>query len=202
MSNKRLIDGTTLMKRLSITANRHRNDGAQLSASILMLVHDEIRSGVYDIPNQGEAARLREALKKLDTYIDFSEPLENGDWGIEDVSGINAVFAEVKELLDSQALSPHTEDTGIQKVRDALQRITDLERLTYRAANGKNRVFFKEGDRLIIGTRGRMMQKKELTTQIIHDKFVALDKVIERLAMYEDIAYGIPGITDGGESDA
>lgn len=42
-----------------------------------------------------EIAKLNGLLNKLDSYIDFSEHLDNGDWGIENVSGINDVFDEI-----------------------------------------------------------------------------------------------------------
>lgn len=46
-----------------------------------------------------EVERLREALEKLDAHLDFAEPFESGDLGIEDVTGINAALTEACAAL-------------------------------------------------------------------------------------------------------
>lgn len=59
-----------------------------------------------------------------------------------------------------------------------------MERLTER--NKKGCAYFNNDGILIRGANGTFHQKKDITAQYIHDRFVALDKVIDRLAAYED----------------
>lgn len=59
-----------------------------------------------------------------------------------------------------------------------------MERLTKR--DGKGHAYFDDDGALIRGTNGTFHQKKDMTNQFIHQRFVALDKVIDRLAAYED----------------
>lgn len=59
-----------------------------------------------------------------------------------------------------------------------------VERLTKR--DGKGRACFDDGS-IIRGANGTFHQKKDMTGQFIHQRFVALDKSIDRLAAYEDI---------------
>lgn len=59
-----------------------------------------------------------------------------------------------------------------------------MERLTTRDRHG--RACFEDDGILIRGTNGTFHQKKGMTAHYIHDRFVALDKVIDRLAAYED----------------
>ena len=58
-----------------------------------------VQSSAFDA-DDSEVQRLRSLLERLDSYIDFSEHLSPGDWGIEDVTGINSLFDEVREALD------------------------------------------------------------------------------------------------------
>lgn len=60
-----------------------------------------------------------------------------------------------------------------------------MERLTTRDSQG--RAYFDNDGTLIRGANGAFHQKKDMTAHYIHDRFVALDKVIDRLAAYEDI---------------
>lgn len=59
-----------------------------------------------------------------------------------------------------------------------------MERLTYR--DGKGRAYFDDDGSLIRGANGTFHQKKDMTGKFIHQRFVALDKAIDRLAAYED----------------
>ena len=59
-----------------------------------------------------------------------------------------------------------------------------MERLTER--NKKGCAYFNNDGILIRGANGTFHQKKDITAHYIHDRFVALDKVIDRLAAYED----------------
>ncbi len=59
-----------------------------------------------------------------------------------------------------------------------------MERLTSR--DGKGRAYFDDDGSLIRGANGTFYQKKDMTAQFIHQRFVALDKAIDRLAAYED----------------
>lgn len=59
-----------------------------------------------------------------------------------------------------------------------------VNRLTKRDGNG--RAHFDDDGVLIRGANGTFHQKKDMTGQFIHQRFVALDKTIDRLAAYED----------------
>ena len=59
-----------------------------------------------------------------------------------------------------------------------------MERLTSRDKKGI--AYFDDDGTLIRGANGTFHQKKDMTAQYIHDRFVALDKVIDHLASYED----------------
>jgi len=50
----------------------------------------------------------------------------------------------------------------------------------------KGRAYFDDDGSLIQGANGTFHQKKDMTAQFIHQRFVALDKAIDRLAAYED----------------
>lgn len=60
-----------------------------------------------------------------------------------------------------------------------------MERLTVR--DKKGRAYFDDDGVLIRGANGSFHQKKDMTNQFIHQRFVALDKAIDCLATYEDI---------------
>ena len=60
-----------------------------------------------------------------------------------------------------------------------------MERLTKRDRKGC--AYFDDDGALIRGASGTFRQKKDMTARYIHDRFVALDKTIDRLAAYEDI---------------
>ncbi len=62
--------------------------------------------------------------------------------------------------------------------------MSDVERLTKR--DGKGHAYFDDDGSLIRGANGTFRQKKDMTAQFIHQRFVALDKTIDRLAAYED----------------
>lgn len=55
---------------------------------------------------KGEVERYRTMIEHLDSYIDFSQPLDNGDWGFGDVSGINEVFTEIHKALEGSHETP------------------------------------------------------------------------------------------------
>lgn len=59
-----------------------------------------------------------------------------------------------------------------------------MDRLTQRDKKGK--AYFNNDGVLIRGANGTFHQKKDMTAHYIHDRFVALDKVIDRFAAYED----------------
>lgn len=59
-----------------------------------------------------------------------------------------------------------------------------MERLTVRAKKGM--AFFNDDGALIRGANGAFHKKKDMSGRYIHNRFVALDKVIDRLADYED----------------
>lgn len=59
-----------------------------------------------------------------------------------------------------------------------------MERLTKR--DQKGRAYFDDDGALIRGANGTFHQKKDMTAQYIHQRFVALDKAIDCLAAYED----------------
>ncbi|MBB6689928.1 hypothetical protein H7B90_00790 [Cohnella xylanilytica] len=71
---------------------------------------------------------------------------------------------------------------------DRIRELASLERLTARDQK-ENIVYFRDGDVLVRGVAGRMVQKSEMTARHIHEKFLILDKVLERLALYEDVVY-------------
>ncbi len=60
-----------------------------------------------------------------------------------------------------------------------------MERLTVR--DSRQRAWFNNDGVLIRGANGTFHQKKDMTAHYIHDRFVALDKVIDHLASFEDI---------------
>ena len=60
--------------------------------------------------------------------------------------------------------------------------MSDVERLTKR--DGKGHAYFDDDGSLIRGANGTFRQKKDMTAQFIHQRFVALDKTIDRLAAY------------------
>lgn len=62
-----------------------------------------------------------------------------------------------------------------------------MERLTYRDRKGC--AYFNDDGSLIRGANGTFHQKKDMTGQFIHQRFVALDKAIDRLAAYEDTGF-------------
>jgi hypothetical protein len=117
MSDKRLIDGTALLADM----NEYPFSGD------VRHFYNEIQSGKYAIPsNQGEAARLREALKSLpekimniDSIADdtLNFPLDNptheeqNEWFNEFCSRLSS---HVQGLIDDEleALSSHTDDTA------------------------------------------------------------------------------------------
>ena len=59
-----------------------------------------------------------------------------------------------------------------------------MERLTVR--DSRQHAWYNNDGVLIRGANGTFHQKKDMTAHYIHDRFVALDKVIDRLAAYED----------------
>ncbi len=59
-----------------------------------------------------------------------------------------------------------------------------MERLTVRGQKGH--AYFDEDGLLIRGANGAFHLKKDMTAHFIHQRFVALDKAIDRLAAYED----------------
>ena len=59
-----------------------------------------------------------------------------------------------------------------------------MERLTQR--DRKGRAWFDNDGVLIRGANGAFHLKRDMTAHYIHDRFVALDKVLDRLAAYED----------------
>lgn len=62
--------------------------------------------------------------------------------------------------------------------------MSDEERLTKR--DRKGRAYFDDDGSLIRGASGSFRQKKDMTARFIHQRLVALDKTIDRLAAYED----------------
>lgn len=60
-----------------------------------------------------------------------------------------------------------------------------MERLTVR--DSRQHAWFNNDGVLIRGANGTFHQKKDMTAHYIHERFVALDKVIDHLASYEDI---------------
>lgn len=60
-----------------------------------------------------------------------------------------------------------------------------MERLTVR--DSQQHAWYNNDGVLIRGANGTFHQKKDMTAHYIHDRFVALDKVTDRLAAYEDI---------------
>jgi len=60
----------------------------------------------------------------------------------------------------------------------------NMERLTVRGQKGH--AYFNEDGLLIRGANGAFHLKKDMTAHFIHQRFVALDKAIDRLAAYED----------------
>lgn len=60
-----------------------------------------------------------------------------------------------------------------------------MERLTVR--DSRQHAWYNNDGVLIRGANGTFLQKKDMTAHYIHDRFVALDKVIDRLAAYEDV---------------
>lgn len=60
-----------------------------------------------------------------------------------------------------------------------------MERLTVR--DSRQHAWYNNDGVLIRGANGTFHQKKDMTAHYIHDRFVALDKVIDHLASYEDI---------------
>ena len=63
--------------------------------------------------------------------------------------------------------------------------MSDEERLTKR--DRKGRAYFDDDGSLIRGASGSFRQKKDMTARFIHQRLVALDKTIDRLAAVEDI---------------
>ena len=60
-----------------------------------------------------------------------------------------------------------------------------MERLTVR--DSRQHAWYNNDGVLIRGANGTFHQKKDMTAHYIHERFVALDKVIDHLASYEDI---------------
>ena len=59
-----------------------------------------------------------------------------------------------------------------------------MERLTVR--DSRQHAWYNNDGVLIRGANGIFRQKKDMTAHYIHDRFVALDKVMDHLASYED----------------
>ena len=70
-----------------------------------------------------------------------------------------------------------------------------MDRLTKRDRKGQ--AYFDNDGALIRGANGTFHQKKDMTGKYIHDRFVALDKAIDRLAAYEDTGLEPEEITRG-----
>jgi len=56
-------------------------------------------NGVKADAAQARVKELEGALERLDAHIDFATPIEPGDWGVEDPSGLNEAFADAHGLL-------------------------------------------------------------------------------------------------------
>lgn len=142
MSDKRLIDGDKLLEWFR---ELEGNTWHISTNDVLSIMEMEVDKGRFDIPsNQGESARLRSAITSLPdkimdvSWMDTEElnfPVENPT--VEDQEEwlntfIGLLDQHVRGLFldEFEALSSHTEDTGIQKVRD----LWDAEHL------GKNQV--------------------------------------------------------------
>lgn len=69
-----------------------------------------------------------------------------------------------------------------------------MERLTKRDCRGQ--AYFDDDGALIRGANGAFHQKKEMTSHFIHQRFVALDKTIDRLAAYEDTGLNVKEALD------
>ena len=69
-----------------------------------------------------------------------------------------------------------------------------MDRLTQR--DEKGRAYFDDDGALVRGVNGAFRQKKDMTGRFIHQRFVALDKAIDRLAAYEDTGLTPEEITD------
>ena len=83
--------------------------GWQYDINNVEKISDDLISVLNAPSDQGEAARLREAMERILFIL-------NQDTA--DVSDMGICIA-----IASEALSSHTEDTGIQKMREALQAI-------------------------------------------------------------------------------
>lgn len=86
---------------------------------MLYTIRDQIQSGAFDIHNNKAASML----KRLDTFIDFSQQLDNGDWGIEDASGVNELFDEITDFLnlestDIKYLNTSVTEPSVDRVRE------------------------------------------------------------------------------------
>jgi len=75
---------------------------------------------------EAENQRLRALLERLDSYIDFSEHLSPGDWGIEDVTGINSLFDEVREAL-STTTEPIANAVKVERRKPALYQVRYID---------------------------------------------------------------------------
>lgn len=62
----------------------------QLAAWVLAKDHEQLRR---------QRDELLAALVKLHMFLDFEEPLEPGEWGVEDPSALNAAMAEAHEII-------------------------------------------------------------------------------------------------------
>lgn len=45
------------------------------------------------------APKMLEALVELSAHLDFGEPLEPGEWGVQDPSGLNEAFALARAAI-------------------------------------------------------------------------------------------------------
>lgn len=64
---------------------------------------EEAEANAESLRSQLEEART--ALRELDSYVDVNQPIENGEWGFEDASGINKVFEKIAKINAEAALS-------------------------------------------------------------------------------------------------
>jgi hypothetical protein len=71
---------------------------------LLVLENDELLA---------EVEKLKQILINLDSHIDFSEPPTAGEWGFEDVLGINRVFREAYRIINPEqsAINEALEET-------------------------------------------------------------------------------------------
>lgn len=115
MNNPKRIDGDKLL------AKAREIQGSPLATSMeLDVLIEYIESDEFTLPSdQGEATRLKERVKQLESYLEE----------LREVTPYGMIKEQITNVLNESRPSSHTEDTGIKQLLDMynLYQGTNLE---------------------------------------------------------------------------